>query len=97
MSGLNSLGGLNNVNVDFRPTVELNAPKKDGKAPQQPVANVAPEIKSKAEITNSDGKKVEVNKTMGEDEKKKSNFVTKYFTTSCPSYYKRDYLHRMFK
>ena len=56
-----------------------------------------PGIKSKAEITNSDGKKVEVNKTMGEDENKKSNFVTKYFTTSCPSYYKRDYLNRMFK
>ena len=43
MSGLNSLGGLNNVNVDFRPTVELTAPKKDGTAPQQPVANVVPE------------------------------------------------------
>ena len=43
MSGLNSLGGLNNVNVDFRPTVELNATKKDGTAPQQPVVPVAPE------------------------------------------------------
>ena len=43
MGGLNSLGGLNNVNVDFRPTVELTAPEKEGTAPQQPVSNAAPE------------------------------------------------------
>ena len=43
MGGLNSLGGLNNVNVDFRPTVELTAPEKDGTASKQEVANAAPE------------------------------------------------------
>ena len=43
MGGLNSLGGLNNVNVDFRPTVELTAPEKEVTAPQQPVSNAAPE------------------------------------------------------
>ena len=56
-----------------------------------------PWIKSKVEIVNSDGKKVEVDRKMGEDENKKSNFVAKYLTNSCPSYYKRDYLHKMFK
>ena len=40
---------------------------------------------------------IEVDKAMGEDEKTKSNFVKKYFTNSCPSYYKRDYLDKMFK
>ena len=29
MGGLNSLGGLNNVNVDFRPAVELIKSKPD--------------------------------------------------------------------
>jgi len=43
MSGLNSLSGLNNVNVDFRPTVELTPPKKDSTAQQQPVTNVVPQ------------------------------------------------------
>jgi hypothetical protein len=43
MGGINSLSGLNNVNVDFRPTVELTPPKKDSAAQQQPVANVVPQ------------------------------------------------------
>ena len=49
MSGLNSLSGLNNVNVDFRPTIELNAPRTgDANQPQQgadavPVAAPQPE------------------------------------------------------
>ena len=41
MSEINSLGGLNNENVDFRPTVELTAPKNDGTAPLQPESDVA--------------------------------------------------------
>ena len=55
-----------------------------------------PWIKSKVGIVNSDGKTVEVDRKMGEDENKKGNFVGKYLTNSCPSYYKRDYLHKMF-
>ena len=43
MGGINSLSGLNNVNVDFRPAVELTAPQKDGTAPKLPVANVDPQ------------------------------------------------------
>ena len=37
MSGLNSLSGLNNVNMDFRPMVELTTPEKDGTASKQQV------------------------------------------------------------
>ena len=37
MSGLNSLSGLNKVNVDFRPTVSLDEQKKvDANQPGQP-------------------------------------------------------------
>ena len=42
MSGLNSLSGINQVNVDFRPTTSLDARQKtDAKEPQQ-AQNVAP-------------------------------------------------------
>ncbi len=41
MGGINSLGELNNENVDFRPTVELTAPKNDGTASLQPESDVA--------------------------------------------------------
>ena len=43
MSGLNSLSGLNNVNVDFRPTVELIKSKPDKSNQPLPEANVVPE------------------------------------------------------
>ena len=42
MSGLNSLSGLNNVNVDFRPMIELNAPKTGDANQPQPVADAVP-------------------------------------------------------
>ena len=42
MSGLNSLSGLNQVNVDYRPTVSLEVRKNvDANQPQQ-AQNVAP-------------------------------------------------------
>ena len=116
MGGLNSLGGLNNMNVDFRPAVELTAPEKEVTAPQQPVSNAAPENaplqtavaqmkdavanvrENGLEIVRDDNvvSCIEVDRKMGEDENKKGNFVGKYLTNSCPSYYKRDYLHKMF-
>ena len=37
----------------------------------------------------SDGRKVEVDDSKGQ-------FVSEYFRTSCPSYYKRDYYDKMF-
>lgn len=45
MGGINTLSGLNNVSVDFRPTIATDVQKKgDAKAPQQiPEADVAPE------------------------------------------------------
>ena len=43
MGGLNSLSGLNNVNVDFRPTVELIKSKPDKSNQPLPGANVVPE------------------------------------------------------
>ena len=42
MSGINSLSGLNKVNVDFRPTVSLDEQRKvDANEPGQP-QGVAP-------------------------------------------------------
>ena len=70
MSGLNSLSGLNKVNVDFRPTVNL-------------------EEQNKVEIAKSDGTNVTVGNKIG--------FVGNYCVVDCPSYYKRDYLDKMFK
>ena len=43
MGGLNSLSGLNNVNVDFRPTIESVQPNKTGQAPA-----LMPELEVKA-------------------------------------------------
>ena len=45
MGRINTLSGLNNVSVDFRPTIAMDVQKKDdAKAPQQiPEADVAPE------------------------------------------------------
>ena len=47
------------------------------------------ERKIKEEIVQSDGRKVEVDGSKGQ-------FVSEYFRTSCPSYYKRDYFDKMF-
>ena len=47
------------------------------------------ERKTKEEIVQSDGRKVEVDGSKGQ-------FVSEYFRTSCPSYYKRDYFDKMF-
>ena len=70
MGGINSLSGLNKVNVDFRPTVNL-------------------EEQNKVEIAKSDGTNVMVGNKIG--------FVGNYCVVDCPSYYKRDYLDKMFK
>ena len=43
MGGLNSLGGLNNVNVDFRPMVELIKPKTGDANQPLPGADAAPQ------------------------------------------------------
>ena len=43
MGGLNSLSGLNNVNVDFRPTITTNVQNKGNANQPLPQANVAPE------------------------------------------------------
>ena len=37
MSGINSISGLNNVNVDFRPTIEPDVPKTANASQPQPV------------------------------------------------------------
>ena len=42
MSGLNSLSGLNNVNVDFRPTIQVNEQKPNDTNRLLPEADVAP-------------------------------------------------------
>ena len=47
------------------------------------------ERKTKEEIVQSDGRKVEVDGSKGQ-------FVSEYFRTSCPPYYKRDYFDKMF-
>ena len=43
MGGLNSLSGLNNVNVDFRPTVELIETKPDKSNGLRPEGGAAPQ------------------------------------------------------
>ena len=48
-----------------------------------------PGLKNKVEIAKSDGTNVTVGNKIG--------FVGNYCVVDCPSYYKRDYLHRMFK
>ena len=47
------------------------------------------ERKTKEEIVQSDGRKVEVDESKGQ-------FVSDYFKSSCPSYYKRESFDRMF-
>lgn len=45
MGGINSLSGLNTVNVDFRPTIETNVPSTtNANQPQQ-----APDLRPDAE------------------------------------------------
>ena len=43
MGGINSLSGLNKVNVDFRPAIEPNAPKTTGANRPQPEPAVLPD------------------------------------------------------
>ena len=43
MGGINSLSGLNNVNVDFRPAITTNVQKSGNANQLLPEANVAPE------------------------------------------------------
>jgi len=43
MGGINSLSGLNNINVDYRPTVELIETKPDKSNQPLPGADVAPQ------------------------------------------------------
>lgn len=47
------------------------------------------ELKDKVEIAKSDGTNVTVGNKIG--------FVGNYCVVDCPSYYKRDYLDKMFK
>ena len=53
MSGLNSLSGLNNVNVDFRPTIELNAPKTGDANQPLPGADAVPVAAPQPEKTEA--------------------------------------------
>jgi len=134
MSGINSLSGLNKVNLDFMLTVSLDEQRKvDANEPGQPqgvapgsaqpakvdsvvrkldvlllgaakksvVSDIVRNVETvgdtlvkkgvltKEEIVQSDGRKVEVDDSKGQ-------FVSEYFRTSCPSYYKRDYYDKMF-
>ena len=43
MGGINSLSGLNNVSVDFRPTITTNVQNTGNTNRLLPEANVAPE------------------------------------------------------
>ena len=64
---------------------------KDTIPPEETLAVLSDlsERKTKEEIVQSDGRKVEVDGSKGQ-------FVSEYFRTSCPSYYKRDYFDKMF-
>ena len=42
MGGINSLSGLNNVSVDFRPTIQVNEQKPSDANRLLPEADVAP-------------------------------------------------------
>lgn len=42
MSGINSLSGLNKVNVDFRPAIQEDAQKTENTNPLLPDAEVVP-------------------------------------------------------
>ena len=102
MGGLNSLSGLNNVNVDFRPTVELIKAIEhaknlslDGKVYDEAqwkdrgILGMMPDIDQQVTITKSDGKKVKA--------KHNDNaYVRDFVIRECPSLYKRDFLHLMF-
>lgn len=43
MGGINTLSGLNNVRVDFRPTIPVNAPKTGNANQPLPGADAVPE------------------------------------------------------
>ena len=43
MSGINTLSGLNNMSVDYRPTVELIKPKTNNTNQLQPGTDTAPQ------------------------------------------------------
>ena len=119
MGGINSLSGLSNVRVDFRPTTATNVQdtgnalraterrlneaiayakqlKKDGKvynAEQWKVyrnQNWMTPIESELRIRKSDNKTVV---TVDRDLKCVNDFLIQ----NCPSYFKRDYVHLMFK
>ena len=53
MGGINSLSGLNNVNVDFRPTVELIKSKPDKANQPLPGAGVVPENAPQPEMAKA--------------------------------------------
>ena len=119
MGGINSLSGLSNVRVDFRPTIATNVQdtgnalraterrlneaiayakklKQDGKvynAGQWKVyrnQNWMTPIESELRIRKSDNKTVV---TVDRDLKCVNDFLIQ----NCPSYFKRDYVHLMFK
>ena len=119
MGGINSLSGLSNVRVDFRPTTATNVQdtgnalraterrlneaieyakklKQDGKvynAEQWKVyrnQNWMTPIESELRIRKSDNKTVV---TVDRDVKCVNDFLIQ----NCPSYFKRDYVHLMFK
>ena len=71
---------------------ELNRKGKvygDGQWKDLGVLSKMSDKKTKEDIVQSDGKKVEVDGTKGQ-------FVNEYFRTSCPSYYKRDNYDKLF-
>lgn len=54
MSGLNSLSGLSNVSVDFRPTITTNAPNTGNVTqPLLPEAEIAPENAPQPEMAEA--------------------------------------------
>ena len=150
MGGINTLSGLNNVSVDFRPTIPVNVPKTGNANQPLPGADAVPEAapqpeKAKARsvvkeldvlLLGAAGKsvsadaaaqvkavgKVLVEKnvlTQGEVSKLESlakddvtitksdntkvtvghdiECVSGFLVRNCPSYYKRDYFHQIFK
>ena len=119
MGGINSLSGLSNVRVDFRPTTATNVQdtknalraterrlneaieyakklKQDDKVygaeqwKSYRKQNWMSPIESELRIRKSDNKTVV---TVGRD----IGCVNDFLIQNCPSYFKRDYVHLMFK
>ena len=101
MGGINSLSGLNNMNVDFRPTIQVNEQKPSDANRLLPEADAVPgeaQPPQKAEARSVVQATVTITKTNNTKIKAGNDIecVRQYNDRKCPSFFKREFLHKMF-